>query len=692
MRTTWRTWIAAAFCLALAPACGDETSGGPDEGADADAGEASDDVRREGDAEAPDGVPDDGTADGEGGADGDVPGYECPELTGGALSFDGVDDHVDVASTSGLGLAEFTIEAWVRWSGEGTGAGSGVGGVRAIPLVAKGRGEDDGSNIDCNYLFGIEETSHVLAADFEDMASGANHPVTGTTPLEPNEWHHVAATYDGAAWVLYVDGEPDGGRTVDATPRRDSIQHVALGTAFDSTGAREGAFGGELDEVRVWDHALTEAEIAAGLALEIDAGEGLVARWALDETSGTTAADSAGAHPGAVVGAAWSPGGAPFAVIGPPSISLIGPADGAVVPAAGAELAVWVDARGDQPMTVEFSGREIDPDFAVVVLPDTQFYSASHPETFVDQTRWVRENAATYNIRAVLHAGDITDNGAEEDQWVNAEAAMAVLEGPLPGLPDGMPYGLAVGNHDQRGSTALFNRHFGAERFAGRSYYGGHYGSDNDNHWIRFDAGSTPYLALFLEYDEDADAEVLAWAHEVLAAHPDHRALVTLHYLIGRGDPGAWGAQGRATYEALKDLTQIDLLLCGHIAGEGRRTDTASGHAIHTLLADYQSRTGGGDGWLRLILFSPASGEIHVRTLTTLRDEWETDADSDFVLPYESSAAAEEPIARIEGVAPGSEVRAPWAGLEAGRRYQWSVAARNCFYLRTSPSWTLEAR
>ncbi|MBI5501769.1 MAG: metallophosphoesterase [Deltaproteobacteria bacterium] len=682
----WRAWAVALLAVSCGGELAHETDdGGP--GADAD-------TAGDGAADADNDAPADelGAYDADAGEDA-APEFECPAMTGGALSFDGVEDRVEVAGTAGLGLPQFTLEAWVRWSGEGTAAGSGSGGVSAIPILAKGRGESDGSDVDCNYLLGIREGDHVLTADFEDLADGSNHPVAGATPLEPGVWRHAAATYDGTTWRLYLDGTLDAERTVAATPRLDSVQHVGLGTAFDSSGTAEGAFAGELDEVRIWDRARTEDELAAGMAGPPGDAEGLVARWALDETAGAAAADSHGGHDGAVSGAVWTDETAPFQLLDPPAIALVGPADGAIVPAGNVPLSVWVEARGEQPLTVEFLGRPVDPDFSIVALPDTQYYSATHPATFLDQTTWVRANAERYNIRAVLHEGDITDNGTSATQWANAEAAMSVLEDPLPGRPDGMPYGLAVGNHDQIGGTTdLYNATFGVDRFAARSYYGGHYGADNDNHWIEFTAGDSSYLALFLEYDTGADPDVLAWAHDVIAGHPGHHALVTLHSLIGIGDPGAWSAQGRATYEALRDLPQLDLMLCGHIHGEGRRSDTFDGHTIHTLLADYPGRDGGGDGWLRLMQFSPARGEVHVRTYSTLREEWETDADSDFVVPYEAPAADFETVARREGVLSGTVATEEWTGREAGRRYQWAVAAQNCRYRRVSTAWVFEAR
>ena len=58
-----------------------------------------------------------------------------------------------------------------------------------------------------NYFLGIRQTDNVLVADFEDMATGLNHPVAGVTPIAVDSvWHHAAATYDGTTWRLYLDG------------------------------------------------------------------------------------------------------------------------------------------------------------------------------------------------------------------------------------------------------------------------------------------------------------------------------------------------------------------------------------------------------------------------------------------------------------------------------------------------------
>ena len=47
-----------------------------------------------------------------------------------------------------------------------------------------------------NYFLGIDASTGTLVADFEDTANGGNHPVTGTTAVTSNVWHHAAATYN----------------------------------------------------------------------------------------------------------------------------------------------------------------------------------------------------------------------------------------------------------------------------------------------------------------------------------------------------------------------------------------------------------------------------------------------------------------------------------------------------------------
>src|SRR5262245_20612136 len=85
---------------------------------------------------------------------------------GTALSFNGTSQYVTMGPAPTLGASNLTIELWFKRTGAGATTSTGTGGVTAVPLVTKGRGEADGDNRDCNYFFGINAAGQ-LVADFE---------------------------------------------------------------------------------------------------------------------------------------------------------------------------------------------------------------------------------------------------------------------------------------------------------------------------------------------------------------------------------------------------------------------------------------------------------------------------------------------------------------------------------------------
>src|SRR5439155_285045 len=225
---------------------------------------------------------------------------------GSALRFDGVDDRIALGQAPSLGATRFTIELWFMREGPGVATSTGSGGIVAVPLVTKGMAEADANNKDANYFLGIinDGKKRVLGADFEDTATGGNHPVIGVTPIYDNTWYHAAAAYDGVNFKIYLNDVQDGSVATTATPRSDSIQHAAIGTALGSgglipSGQTQGFFQGQMDEVRIWNVGRTGADIISTMGIAVaPPAAGLIGRWALDDGSGLSATDSAGANPG----------------------------------------------------------------------------------------------------------------------------------------------------------------------------------------------------------------------------------------------------------------------------------------------------------------------------------------------------------------------------------------------------------
>lgn len=187
-------------------------------------------------------------------------------------------------TVSNLGVQTFTLTAWIKRTGTGVTANSGTGGAVGIPIFCKGVGEADGNTKDADFFFGLT-TGGALTADFETYSvtvptnptsgtsSGTNFPVVGNQTIGvDNTWHQVAVSWDGRYWRLYLDGQLDQWKDWQDSftsplppvlPRFDSIQPAALGVAINSTGTVTGGFYGYIDDVQLYDGALTSAQIGA---------------------------------------------------------------------------------------------------------------------------------------------------------------------------------------------------------------------------------------------------------------------------------------------------------------------------------------------------------------------------------------------------------------------------------------------
>jgi hypothetical protein len=120
---------------------------------------------------------------------------------------------------------------------------------------------------------------------------------------------------------------------------------------------------------------------------------------------------------------------------------------------------------------------------------------------------------------------------------------------------------------------------------------------------------------------------------------------------------------------------------------ESRRVDAANGHPVYQMLADYQSRTNGGDGWLRILRFVPADDMVYVQTYSTWHNRYETDANSEFTLPFPMGGAFS--TVGSTAAASGSTVTMAPANLLPNTRYEWQVTVTNSAGKQTiGPVWS----
>jgi hypothetical protein len=293
----------------------------------------------------------------------------------------------------------------------------------------------------------------------------------------------------------------------------------------------------------------------------------------------------------------------------------------------------------------------------------------------------------------VPHVGDLVQNAdSYEQEWVNADAALDILENGAPGIP----YAIAFGNHDLRslfGSAAnvsgdpILNQYFGVNRFQAKPYYGGHFAHNNNNHYVLFERNGLEFISIHLEYDREYEGAIIAWADTLLKQYPVRRGIVVRHALIDEN--GAFVEGGDGVFNALKHNPNLFLLLSGHIDGEYIRSDQFNGRTIYTILSDYQEEPNGGDGWLRRLRFMPTSDQINVRSYSPIYDEWDwddPDATGEQALDYDMGYTTVE-IGTVDGAAPGSVVSTTWSGLLTDQRYEWYAAVSDGTSTTISPLW-----
>ena len=365
---------------------------------------------------------------------------------------------------------------------------------------------------------------------------------------------------------------------------------------------------------------------------------------------------------------------------------LVQPADDVTGVSTSPSLEVTVTDPDSDTMNVSFYGRAAGEttgeDFTIMALPDTQNYSTAYPEVFNSQTQWIAANKTAQNIVFVTHLGDIVNIASSTTEYNNADAAMDLLDA------GNVAYSVGPGNHDY--PLTNYNLYFGVSRFSGKSWYGGNYNSSNENNYSLFSASGMDFILINLEYHPGTAA--MDWADALLKANSTRRGIVVSHSIIDVDDIN-WTYP--AVYTALKDNPNLFLMLCGHMHtptdGAARRTETGdNGNTIYILQSDYQDYAPyWGNGYLRIMRFSPAVDKIYVTTYSPYLPGSLTDAQNQFELAYDMAAPPTfELSGTVSGVASGGSASISWPGRAPGAEYVWYVVSNDGTMTTTSSTWS----
>ena len=210
---------------------------------------------------------------------------------GGALAFDGVNDWVTIADAAALDLTTgMTLEAWVYPTA--------LSGWRTAVLKESADG----------LAYALYAHNDAPRPATTINTGGPDLEALGTSALPLNAWTHLASTYDGATLRMYVDG-----CLVGSLATGGSIVTTADALRIGGNEVWGEFFQGRIDEIRVYDRALSQTEIEQDMGrpvVRIGEATGPVAAYGFEDGSGLHAADASGnGHVGAISGATWTTSG-----------------------------------------------------------------------------------------------------------------------------------------------------------------------------------------------------------------------------------------------------------------------------------------------------------------------------------------------------------------------------------------------
>lgn len=334
--------------------------------------------------------------------------------------------------------------------------------------------------------------------------------------------------------------------------------------------------------------------------------------------------------------------------------------------------------------------------WSLIMVPDLQNYVKwQRNQPLIDlMMAWIVDNIDTLNIKMVIGVGDLVENDGKitndydgditsKGQWEYVSKSFSKLDGKV-------PYIAATGNHDysidrQGNRTSQYSQFFTTERNHLNQKYlvqnsrneQGQPTLENSAYELKGLNGQD-YLFMTVEYGPRDT--VLTWAKKVAALpqYKNHRVILATHEYLNAKDQRTNGKinwiwwepynvdnmiqkspriplpdanNGQQIWEkVVEPSSNIEMVLCGHISGEGYRKDkNSAGKAVHQILFDAQSMGGGhregngGDGWLRIIEFFPDSKTVKVKTFsplfgispTTRQHAWKTDARNEYKLTFD---------------------------------------------------------
>ncbi|EIA07102.1 LamG-like jellyroll fold domain-containing protein [Flavobacterium frigoris] len=171
------------------------------------------------------------------------------------LNFDGIDDNVTFKNNYSLNSGSFSIETWVK---------SNVTSGNKQTILSKRLGSSTANGYD------LKLVNNIISFNWNNGKT-----IASKYPINTDRWYHVAVTYNGSAYKLYIDGISVQNAVNGVNPILNNANCI-LGAMDQTNGVPFNYFNGWMDELRIWKVELTVDQIRQMMNQEIQNNGGNV--------------------------------------------------------------------------------------------------------------------------------------------------------------------------------------------------------------------------------------------------------------------------------------------------------------------------------------------------------------------------------------------------------------------------------
>lgn len=163
-----------------------------------------------------------------------------------AFGFDGTDDLINTSLSSIIEPEEFSVVAWIKTSET----------INSQSIISK-YNHSSGSDLDDSFYLGM----HNGLVKWQMNAGDSYSIIEASVNISNDQWHFLAGTWDGTNQIIYIDGAQDSVLTYSGTGHINNTNLPVIIGKTENQGGGPRYFNGVIDDIRLYEKALTADEI-----------------------------------------------------------------------------------------------------------------------------------------------------------------------------------------------------------------------------------------------------------------------------------------------------------------------------------------------------------------------------------------------------------------------------------------------